>query len=92
MEKQVPIAEAKNKLTVMIREVEAGPAIQLTRRGKPVAVLLSTREYHSLCRRKRDLGDAIDRFRKDLEAEQIAITEDDLAGLRDRSPGRPVDF
>lgn len=48
MKDQISIAEAKNKLPSIIHYVEKGPNIQLTRRGKPVAVLLSIREYKRL--------------------------------------------
>ena len=41
MERQIPIAKAKNRLTAIIHDVENGPAVKLTRHGKPVAVLLS---------------------------------------------------
>jgi len=36
----VSIAEAKSALPKLVREVESGPPVTLTRRGKPVAVLI----------------------------------------------------
>ena len=48
MPKSYSIAEAKNHFTELVRDVENDSPIQLTRRGKPVAVLLSTREYERL--------------------------------------------
>ena len=42
---QVSIAEAKNALTRLIYEAERGEAIHITRRGKPVVVLVSEEEY-----------------------------------------------
>ena len=43
MQKQFSISEAKNRLPsiIHIHYVEEGPYVELTRRGKPVAVLLS---------------------------------------------------
>ena len=43
----VPIAEAHNRLSALLKKVQHGP-ITLTRRGKPVGVLLSPEEYERL--------------------------------------------
>ena len=56
MEKKYTIAEAKSKLPAIIHTVEDGPSIKLTRHGKPVAVLLSIREYEQLAKKKRAFG------------------------------------
>jgi antitoxin (DNA-binding transcriptional repressor) of toxin-antitoxin stability system len=36
---EVSIAEAKARLSELLREVEAGEQVTITRRGKPIAVL-----------------------------------------------------
>lgn len=41
---QVPIREAKNKLTELARRVEAGESITVTRNGKPVMDLVPARK------------------------------------------------
>ena len=46
--KTVSIADAKNQLTSLLYEAEEGRPVQLTRRGQPVAVLLSEHEYEQL--------------------------------------------
>ena len=46
--KEASIRNAKSSLTSLLREVEKGRAIRLTRRGKPVAVLLSERQYERM--------------------------------------------
>ena len=43
----VPIAEAHNRLSALLKKVQKGP-IMLTRRGKPVGVILSLEEYDRL--------------------------------------------
>ncbi|HTP09088.1 MAG TPA: type II toxin-antitoxin system Phd/YefM family antitoxin [Anaerolineae bacterium] len=43
----VPIAEAHNRLSALLKKVQKGP-IMLTRRGKPVGVILSPEEYDRL--------------------------------------------
>ena len=46
--KAVSIAEAKNRLTELLYQAEEGQPVQVTRRGQPVAVLLSEAEYARL--------------------------------------------
>ena len=89
MEKNIPIAEAKNRLPAIIRGLEREPAVTLTRHGKPVAVLLSAEEYRRLSRTG-NFADALAKFRRRLVESEVVITDDDLAGLRDHTAGRPV--
>jgi prevent-host-death family protein len=88
MEKRYTIAEAKSNLPAIIHTVEDGPAVKLTRHGKPVAVLLSIREYEQLAKNKMGFWSALTKFRNILEKENIKITDADLADLRDTSTGR----
>lgn len=85
--KDVTIAAAKNQLPALVHEVEVGGAIRLTRRGKPVAVLMSLEAFESQSLRPRTFWEAVDAFR---EAEQPTDQEldDAFADVRDRSPGR----
>ncbi|MCD6139305.1 MAG: type II toxin-antitoxin system Phd/YefM family antitoxin [Deltaproteobacteria bacterium] len=92
MQKQFSIAEAKNKLPALIHYVEKGPYVELTRRGKPVAVLLSIHEYERLSRKHIGFWSAISEFRRRIEGEGIEITDRDFEGLRDLSSGRKVEF
>ena len=46
--KSVSIADAKNRLTELLYQAEEGQPVQVTRRGQPVAVLLSEAEYERL--------------------------------------------
>ena len=88
MEKKYTIAEAKSNLPAIIHTVEDGPSIKLTRHGKPVAVLLSIREYEQLAKKKTGFWSALTKFRNILEKENIEITDKDFADLRDTSTGR----
>ncbi len=45
MDKDYSIAEAKDHFSELVREVEHGGAVKITRRGKTVAVLISEGEY-----------------------------------------------
>jgi antitoxin Phd len=88
MEKQFSIAEAKSKLPAIIHSVEHGPSVKLTRHGKPVAVLLSIREYEQLAKKKEGLWNALTHFRSILTQDVVQITDADFEDLRDRSLGR----
>jgi antitoxin Phd len=92
MKRQFSIAEAKNKLPSIIHQVEKGPSVELTRRGEPVAVLLSVHEYERLDQKTRGFWNALMTFRQVLQDEAVEITDLDFEGLRDSSAGREVEF
>ena len=94
MNRKISIAEAKNRLPAIVHDVEKGTGVQLTRYGKPVAVLLSTKEYDRLCRfseSKRFWKDLVD-LRIEMASEGVEFTDHDFNGLRDRSTGRDVEL
>ena len=92
MQKQFSIAEAKNRLPSIVHYVEKGPYVELTRRGKPVAVLLSIQEYERLSRKYTGFWNAISEFRRKTEDEGIEISDKDFNRLRDLSSGREVEL
>ena len=92
MDKQFSIADAKNKLTSIIRDVEEGNSLQITRHGKPIAVLLSIREYELLKTKKGDFWSKLIKFRQEMEKEKIEITDADFMDLRDSLSGREVNL
>ncbi len=92
MQKKFSIAEAKNRLPAIIHYVEKGPYVELTRRGKSVAVLLSIQEYERLSRKYTGFWSALSEFRQKIEDEGIEISERDFKGLRDLSAGREVEL
>ena len=48
MAKRYSIAEARAQLPSIVDQAEAGQEIELTRRGKPIAVVVSLREFARL--------------------------------------------
>jgi len=62
----------------------------LTRHGRPVAVLLSIRDYERLGRERQGFWGALETFRSLLEKEAVQISDADFEGLRDESRGREV--
>ena len=90
VENQYTISEAKNRLPAIVHAVEKGPSVKLTRRGRPVAVLLSIKEYEKLSCKHSGFWKALTMLRK--EAADVGISEKDFEDLRDSAPGRAVDL
>lgn len=86
--RQVSIATARNQLPALVKTAEAGRPVEITRRGKPVAVLVSSRDFARMSAGRESLWDAIQAFRAQHDLRQLDV-EEALSGLRDSSPGRP---
>ena len=89
MRRQHSIAEARKDLPKLVREAEAGKAVELTRRGERVAVLIGQKEYERLVSRSLRFSEAWSNFARDVELAELEIDPTEVfAGVRDRSPGR----
>lgn len=87
--KSYSIAEAKSHLGRLVHQVEAGPPVELTRRGRPVAMVVSIRDFQRLATPRHDVWDAVQRFRASHDLEALDIDPDEVfATERDPSPGR----
>ena len=86
------IAEARDKFTRLVRRVEEKAPVELTRRGKTVAVLMSIEEYRRLQAQQRGFWDAYQTFRAEVDLKEAGVTEEDFTGLREPSPGREVNL
>jgi prevent-host-death family protein len=91
--KEHTIADARANLAELVREAESGRPVELTRRGKRVAVLVSTREYERLVGQPRRFSAAWDAFRKEVDLPSLGIEPEEIfAGVRDACPGRDTDL
>lgn len=90
MRKSYSIAEARSQLSELIHEAERGRAVELTRRGKAVAVLLSVEEHRRLTAARPSFAEAYGAWRQSVGAEELELDPMDFNKLRDRSPGRDV--
>lgn len=89
MRKQKSIAEARSTLPTLIRDAEGGEAIELTRRGESVAVLLGRKQYQRLAAGTMRFSEAWDAFLAGNDLTELDIDPDEIfAGVRDASPGR----
>jgi prevent-host-death family protein len=92
MENQFSISKAKDKLPAIVHAVEDGTTVQLTRHGKPVAVLLSITRYMNLSRQKKDFWEALTSFRNSCNSSNLLTEEDLFSETRDRTEGRKIHF
>lgn len=90
MSKRYSIAEARSNLPTIVDQAEAGQEIELTRRGKPVAVVVSLREIERLRSQRARFGETYKRFLKTHPLREIGIEPDFFDSARDRDPGRKV--
>lgn len=84
------IAEAREQFTRLVRRVERGRAVEITRRGRPVAVLLSASDYLQLAGERPPFMEAVRALRNRLDVEALGIGDEDFAELREGSSGRDV--
>jgi prevent-host-death family protein len=89
MVKKYSIAEAKENFSDVVHEAEEGTQVELTRRGKPVAVLMGAEDFERMSRRTPDFWEAYEQFRREHNLEESNIDPDEVFGdVRDPSPGR----
>ena len=85
------IAEARDALPAIVREVEERGRAEVTRRGRAVAILLSTAEYEKLGGpRSRDFWRAYQLFRRRsrLGGADAEVFVRNVRAARSRAPGR----
>ena len=85
------IAEARRNLPKLVREAEKGMAVELTRRGEPVAVLIGWRRFARLASNRRSFFAAYRGFTNECDLADLALDPDELfTGTREETPGRDV--
>jgi prevent-host-death family protein len=88
--KSYTIAEARANLPGMVNEVVAGRGVEVTRRGKPIAVLLSIEQYELLRGNHLGFKSAYRSFLKKYPLKKVGADANVWKKVRDRSPGRSV--
>ena len=89
MARKHSIADARSNLPQLIRDAEAGQAIELTRRGEGVAVLIGLKQYERFTARTRSFSKALNDFRDAFSVADLDIDPDEVfADARDKSAGR----
>jgi prevent-host-death family protein len=90
MTRRYSVAEARSHLPGILHDVEGGAQVEITRRGEPVAVLLSAADYRQLARGGPSFRQAYAQWRQTVDLQRIGLSRREIAAVRDRSPGRPV--
>lgn len=82
------VADARNHFPELVHQAEGGAVVEITRRGKAVAVLVSKNEYTRLTQARPDVWQAIQDWRKTVDWDELGDVDEIFADVRDRSPGR----
>ena len=90
MVKKYSIAEARIHLPTIIDEAEAGLEIELTRRGKPVATIVSPGHLERLRSERRGFRDAYSAFLRRFSLKEVGVENGFFASLRAADTGRRV--
>lgn len=90
--KQLSIAEARNALPTLVKTVESGSPVEITKRGRGVVVVVPIAEYQRL------LGQTGSSFSETLElfraqvVDRNALKNCDFDNLRDLDLGREIEL
>ncbi len=90
MSKSYSVADARAHLPEILDDVEAGKDVQLTRRGRPVAMVLSPQRYEMLRSEHTNFGDAYRAFLGRHSPEEIGLEPGFFTSLRAQDSGRRV--
>lgn len=83
------VAEARRHLPALIRAAEGGSTVEISRRGEPVAVLVSRRTFEDLSGGRPGFMEAYRAFVQKTDLTALDLDPDEIfASVRDRSPGR----
>lgn len=90
MSHRYSIAEARSSLPRIVDQAEAGVEIQLTRRGKPVAAVVSLRALERLRGDRPRFRTAYHDFLEQYSLDEVGVDDDRFSRAREKSAGRPV--
>ncbi len=90
MPKSYSVASARAMLAAIVDEVATGAEVEITRRGKKVAVVLSAARYARLRGDRVAFATAYDSFLAEHDLAGAGVGASFADDLRDRSAGRDV--
>ena len=93
MTERYSIAEARRNLPRLVREAERGKAVELTRRGESVAMLISRRRFEKLASHHSGFAEAYRTFAESVDLAKLDLDPDQLfSGARTDTQGRDVNL
>jgi prevent-host-death family protein len=91
MQKRYSIAQARDNLASIVHSLIDSKRVEITRRGQPVAVLISVQEYERLHNGRKSFKECIKDYRDSLDDEESNIDPAEVFNrIRDQSPGRDI--
>ena len=90
MSKTYSVADARAHLPEILDQVEAGGEVGLSRRGRLVAVVLSSDEYELLRGSRARFGEAYQTFVERHSLAHSGFNAGEIKDLREKSSGRRV--
>ena len=90
MSKSYTVASARAKLAEIVDQVEGGKEVELTRRGKKVAVVMSAARYARLRGDRVAFMTAYETFCGEHDLREVGVEPGWANALRDRDVGRNV--
>lgn len=84
------IADARSNLPHIVDQAEAGVEVELTRRGQPVAVVVSRRTFDRLREKRGQFNEVYQRFLERFSLNEIGFDPAELLATRDKASGRRV--
>jgi prevent-host-death family protein len=86
------IAEARNHFAELVHDLKHISRVEVTRRGRPVAILLSVEEFEMLCAGNITFESAYEAFRNTHDLANETIEPGIFDDLRDPSQGREMSW
>lgn len=86
------IAEARDRFAEIVHDLKHVSRVEVTRRGRPVAILISVEEFEMMRSGNVTFTGAYEAFRGKFDLAREGIEPSVFEGLRDRSPGRELSW
>ena len=86
------IAEARNHFAEIVHDLKHVSRVEVTRRGRPVAILISVEEFELLRAGNVTFTSAYEAFRNTHDLAKEEIDPGVFEGLRDTSSGREMSW
>ena len=91
MSKRYSIASVRDHLASIVHDLEFVDSVEITRRGEPVAILLSKSRYDRLTASKSGFWEAYTAFTKEVNLVDLNIDPAEVFGdIRDQISGREI--
>ncbi len=86
------VAEARNRFAEIVHDLKNVSKVEVTRRGRPVAILISIEEFEMLRAGNVGFTSAYEAFRSKFDLTNAKIEPEVFEDLRDPSQGREMNW